>query len=441
MPTISAVLIVRNEAERLPRCLESLARVADEIIVTDTGSGDDTVAMARAHGAVCHQFPWCDDFSAARNFALSRAAGDYALTIDADEYLENPGEARALLHRFMDACPEDTVGTVEIINETGSGPDARETIDHTERFFAREHFAYTGAVHEQLTPKSGGKASAPTGVRLRHTGYAQAPDDPAHKAHRNIPILEAEIARHPDDEYYRYQLGKAWFALERYPEAARALTQALAAIRFEGAAPPAGRLGPVSRKVLTDLLVSLAYALANTGELERARSLLEEHAALNHAGVQRADFPHALGYLCLMLGDVAPAKAAYRESMQLGPGQEDVRGTGSFASAYHLGLLAEAERNVTGALDRYLEALGMKPDYAPALARCIDLIIEYQSALPPEVWAIADPRAFTAAFLGRLGGAVREGQSDDASLLLRAAAAIAPELLQACREMLQDTLD
>lgn len=440
MPTISAVLIVRNEAERLPRCLESLSGAADEIVVADTGSDDGTLACARAQGAICHTFPWTGDFSAARNFALAQAAGDYALVIDADEFLQHPEAARPLLERFMAAHEAHVVGTVEIVNEIGAGRDARETVDHTERFFARGRFQYTGAIHEQLTPVTGTKESAPTGVRLRHTGYAQAPDDPAHKAHRNIPILEAEIARYPDDEYYRYQLGKAYFALERYAEAAEALEDALSAIDFQGRQVPTGRLGPVSRKVLTDLIVSLVYAHANSGGLGRARALLEEHAALDHPGVRQADFPHALGYVYLMLGEVPRAKEAYRRSLELGPDAEDVRGTGSYASAYHLGLLAEAEGEVSGALDQYLEALRLKPDYAVALSRCLDLIVEYESALPPEVWDTADRQAFSALYLERLAAAVREGRAEVASLLLRAAGVLAPELLQACKRLLQEAL-
>ena len=68
-PLLSAAIIVRDEADFLRRCLASLAGVVDEIIVVDTGSVDDTVAVALAAGAVVAHRPWDGDFSAARNRA------------------------------------------------------------------------------------------------------------------------------------------------------------------------------------------------------------------------------------------------------------------------------------------------------------------------------------------------------------------------------------
>ena len=83
---ISACYIVRNEAAKLERSLASLEGAVDEIIVVDTGSSDDTVKIAEAHGAQVFHFPWQDDFSAARNVSLSKATGDWILVVDADEY-------------------------------------------------------------------------------------------------------------------------------------------------------------------------------------------------------------------------------------------------------------------------------------------------------------------------------------------------------------------
>src|SRR5690606_27553487 len=57
MPAISAVLIVKNEARRLPACLEALRQVVDEIVVADTGSTDDTLAVARDYTPHCHEIP------------------------------------------------------------------------------------------------------------------------------------------------------------------------------------------------------------------------------------------------------------------------------------------------------------------------------------------------------------------------------------------------
>ena len=92
-PTITACLIVKNESEFIGQCLESIKRVASQIVVVDTGSDDDTIQIAESHGAQVFQFDWCDDFAAARNFGLEKATGDWLLIIDADEVLTPEGMA------------------------------------------------------------------------------------------------------------------------------------------------------------------------------------------------------------------------------------------------------------------------------------------------------------------------------------------------------------
>ena len=87
---LSVVMIVKNEEAMLAECLESV-KDADEIIIVDTGSIDRTKEIAAQFTDKIHDFEWCDDFAKARNFALSKAAGDWVLSIDADEVLESGG--------------------------------------------------------------------------------------------------------------------------------------------------------------------------------------------------------------------------------------------------------------------------------------------------------------------------------------------------------------
>jgi glycosyltransferase involved in cell wall biosynthesis len=82
---ISACYIVKNEASTLTVSLTSLAQYVDEIIVIDTDSTDETVKIAKEYGAAVFHFPWQNDFSMARNFALSKATGDWLICLDADE--------------------------------------------------------------------------------------------------------------------------------------------------------------------------------------------------------------------------------------------------------------------------------------------------------------------------------------------------------------------
>ena len=72
MVTISLCMIVKNEEAVIKRCLESVKEVVDEIIVVDTGSQDRTKEIAEEEGAQVYQFPWIDDFAAARNFLFPK---------------------------------------------------------------------------------------------------------------------------------------------------------------------------------------------------------------------------------------------------------------------------------------------------------------------------------------------------------------------------------
>jgi glycosyltransferase involved in cell wall biosynthesis len=83
--TVSLCMIVRNEAERLGQCLLSIYPFVREIVIVDTGSTDRTRDIAAAFGALIYDVPWTDDFSAARNFSISKATGDWILALDADE--------------------------------------------------------------------------------------------------------------------------------------------------------------------------------------------------------------------------------------------------------------------------------------------------------------------------------------------------------------------
>ncbi len=86
--TLSLAMIVRNEAACLRRCLDSVAGLVDEMVVVDTGSDDDTVAIARSCGARVEHFPWTGHFGDARNAALAHCTGDWVLQLDADEALD-----------------------------------------------------------------------------------------------------------------------------------------------------------------------------------------------------------------------------------------------------------------------------------------------------------------------------------------------------------------
>jgi len=85
--TISLCMIVKNESENLDRCLQSVYKYMNEIIIVDTGSTDNTIDIAKRYNAKVSTFNWVEDFSKARNYSLSLATSDWILVLDADECL------------------------------------------------------------------------------------------------------------------------------------------------------------------------------------------------------------------------------------------------------------------------------------------------------------------------------------------------------------------
>ena len=111
MITISVCMIVKNEAQILPRCLDSLQGIWDELIIVDTGSTDDTLQVAKGYTDKVYEFKWIGDFSAARNYALSFATCDYIYTADADEILEGENVDMFL---SLKECMDSSVDVVQM---------------------------------------------------------------------------------------------------------------------------------------------------------------------------------------------------------------------------------------------------------------------------------------------------------------------------------------
>lgn len=105
--TISACLIVKDEASSLTDCLESLQTAVDEIIIVDTGSQDLTKEIAKKYTKHLFETNWEEDFSAARNLSLKYASMEWILIVDADERLDTRSAQLLpdLLSNFDSKCP------------------------------------------------------------------------------------------------------------------------------------------------------------------------------------------------------------------------------------------------------------------------------------------------------------------------------------------------
>lgn len=150
MITVSLCMIVKNEAKVLARCLDSIADLMDEIIIVDTGSTDETKQIAAKYTDRIYDFTWIGDFSAARNFAFSKAGMEYIYSADADEVLDEKNRD-AFLRLKGTLLPEIDIVQMYYANQLSYGTIYNFDRELRPKLFRRlRTFQWQGAIHEQV---------------------------------------------------------------------------------------------------------------------------------------------------------------------------------------------------------------------------------------------------------------------------------------------------
>lgn len=148
MMTISLCMIVKNEEKVLARCLESIKNIVDEIIIVDTGSTDKTKDIAKTYTDKIYDFEWIDDFSAARNFAFSKASCDYIYSADADEYLDEKNQREFYLLKQA-LIPEVEIVQMVYITKAKNHPTENFERDYRPKLYKRlRTFTWIDPIHE-----------------------------------------------------------------------------------------------------------------------------------------------------------------------------------------------------------------------------------------------------------------------------------------------------
>lgn len=207
---ISACYIVKNEAKNLAKSIKSLKNQVNEIVVVDTGSTDNTIVVARKLGAKIYSFPWQDDFSKARNFALSKAKGDWLVLLDADEYFtaKTAGNIRQVIRQAQQA---DGL-LIQMVNYDVDKAEIQDYFYQLRIVRNQQGLHYEGKIHEELKLSEGKSMKflrvLPEMLEIYHTGYASSVS--RQKLERNLKLLqqavdngqsEADLARYFCDCY------------------------------------------------------------------------------------------------------------------------------------------------------------------------------------------------------------------------------------------------
>jgi tetratricopeptide (TPR) repeat protein len=280
--SLSAALIVKDEADSLDACLTSLRGLVDEIVVVDTGSTDASVAIAERHGAVVAHERWDGDFATARNRSLDLATGDWILYIDADEQVRgNLDAARAHLAR----AEVDVAYRVRFVPRVGWTPYLEYRLWRN-----RPDLRFVGPIHESIVPAIERVAAAEhlrvepfDRFTIHHYGYE---GDRADKRARDEPLLVAEMARNPDRLFVYDHLARVYEAAGDGPRAVEVWRAGIARVRASD------RPLPDDRQVFIGLIHHLLANGVVDDELERlvdeARDRFERTPSLELAAARLA---------------------------------------------------------------------------------------------------------------------------------------------------------
>ena len=214
-PRLSVCIIAKNEASVIGRCLESIKPAADEIIVVDTGSEDNTEKIAESFGARVISSDWRDDFSYSRNISIKHAKGVWILWLDADDFV--PSESIPQLIKLKRKKPDNVIGMI-VRNQKpgGTGTEfvqARMFPNHPSIYFER-------SIHEQVMPSAlrRGMKMVNSDAVIEHLGYAD-PDEMKKKAQRNVTLLLKEIKGKETDPFLLIEIADSYSILSEHDNA------------------------------------------------------------------------------------------------------------------------------------------------------------------------------------------------------------------------------
>lgn len=360
MPTVGLSMIVKNEAETLSSCLQSVSGVVSQIVIADTGSTDNTAEIARNLGATVVSVPWENHFANARNAALKFMQTDWVLVLDADEELDR--DARNLIPNLLRSS---TAGgyLVPIRNYipsvTGRGwdrlaqrnQDSHPRARHAPAFFVHENCRlfrrdpevyFVGRVHELVETRISalGRRMSLAPFCVHHFGQLAEEAARNSKAAAYRDLLRLKVEELPNEPMAWIQLGLQEYECSREPAAAlRCFERALAlqpratpASLFKGmvfldcgmheqalAALDAARPDKRSQALREHLR---GDALHNLGRLQEARMAYSDAVRLTGGDPVLSS---KLGYTEIRLGRTKEGISRLKQAVEKAPAVPEIR--------------------------------------------------------------------------------------------------------------------
>ena len=345
MPNLSICIITKNECENLKICLDRIKDLGCEIVVVDTGSTDDSRKVASAITPCVYEFAWCDDFSAARNYAVQKAGSDWILFLDSDEFVDMFDMSKLL--EQMQTMPA-SIGHIHIKSLYESDGQTMSSTEPIARLFSRRLYHFEGRIHEQIVPLD--TSSEPdyfdAPIYVTHVGYQGNDAYRTEKANRNLKLLLRELEAQPDDPYTLYQIGNSYFYSKQYAKAIPYFERAMEL--------------PLDTKLsyVHSIINLYGYCLINTKRF--ADALMLEAVYDDFKG--DADYLFVLGLIYMNNAQFSKAIESFLAATQIPSCVVD--GVNSYSAFYNVGVILECLGDKANAISYYEKA----GDYTPALA-------------------------------------------------------------------------
>lgn len=351
--TISLCMIVKDEAENLPRCLDSVKDCVDEILILDTGSQDETIAIAGSYGATVKSTEWQQDFAAARNQSIAGAQSDWILILDADETLTESGRDLLRQIRAKESIAGHPIETVLAVNllrhelHAAQAPysEVSRLFRHRQELqFARPyHETVDDSVAQILQSEPHWQVVLWPQPAIAHTGYAADAIAQRDKFARATTLMSAYLEQHPQDAYICNKLGALYVSLGQHERGRTLLERGLAA-------------APADAATLYELHYHLGLAYRDAGLSAIAIDHYQKAIAQAVPAVLKVGAYVNLGSLYQASRNDKSAIAVYEEAIAAAP---------DYAVIYfNLGIAKRATGDLKGAVTAYEQAIALDPQYA-----------------------------------------------------------------------------
>ncbi|MGI2750020.1 tetratricopeptide repeat-containing glycosyltransferase family 2 protein [Bacillus cytotoxicus] len=377
-PFISACLIVKNEEDMLRKCLESLQGGVDEIVVVDTGSTDTTKEIAKEFTDKVYDFEWTNDFAEARNFAASKASGEWILAIDADECVD-PKNLAAAIEEIKSHDNKFDVYAVEI-NSFSDKYGENLSMNHMQRIYKNNgEFHFSGAIHEQIVEKGEGRQELVfSALKLYHYGYLPNVVKKKNKRKRNMDILKKALKSNNNDGFTYFNYGQELRSLGKTKEALESFIKAYQ------------NKEDVYKEWVSRCLYFIVEMLVELKRYEEAIVIINDAEEVFSTA---PDFPFWKGEIYFKQKRFDDAKEVYTHIISNNMIYQNAvfnAGAKTFLPHVRLGEIYTQERQHQQALQHYVEALNENDSSVKIIVNIISLLSKYHT--PEEIYDFISTR-------------------------------------------------